>query len=109
MKPYLYRARLHKVIDGDTVILDVDHGFHLTGRYHFRLVDYDAPERGEPGWAECATRLDQMLSGADLMIRTLRGQSFARWRCEVLTVNGEPVDVHGAMTRYIAENGWTPS
>lgn len=47
-----YPAKLVRVVDGDTVDLDVDLGFHLTARLRFRLKDIDTPERGEPGWTE---------------------------------------------------------
>jgi len=43
-----YPAKLVRVIDGDTVVLDVDLGFHVTIRETFRLYGVNAPEmRGE--------------------------------------------------------------
>jgi micrococcal nuclease len=39
-------------IDGDTVMMDVDQGFHTWSRQRFRLLGVDTPERGEPRWKE---------------------------------------------------------
>ena len=46
---YAYRAVITRVIDGDTVVADIDLGFHTWRRdEHLRLIGIDAPEkRGE--------------------------------------------------------------
>lgn len=45
---YEYRATLDRVVDGDTVYLVVDLGFHIQVRMSFRLLGIDTPEvRGE--------------------------------------------------------------
>ena len=41
---YTYAARLVRVVDGDTVDLDIDLGFHITVRERFRLAGIDTPE-----------------------------------------------------------------
>lgn len=41
---YQYRATIVRVIDGDTVVADVDLGFHVTHRVTFRLLGIDCPE-----------------------------------------------------------------
>lgn len=43
--PYVYRVELRRVVDGDTVVLDLDMGFKcwLSGQY-VRLYDVDTPE-----------------------------------------------------------------
>jgi micrococcal nuclease len=38
-------------IDGDTVELTIDLGFHLSYTSHFRLEGVDTPERGRAGYA----------------------------------------------------------
>jgi micrococcal nuclease len=43
--PYVYRLKaLAKVVDGDTVDLDLDLGFSVTMRQRVRLIGLDAPE-----------------------------------------------------------------
>lgn len=41
---YKYRARLVRVVDGDTVVLDVDLGMSVTVRETFRLYGINTPE-----------------------------------------------------------------
>jgi micrococcal nuclease len=43
-KLYWYKAKVMRVIDGDTVEVEVDHGMRLYSRQHLRLADIDAPE-----------------------------------------------------------------
>lgn len=49
MQPdYLYKAKVLKVVDGDTLDCEVDLGFRVTTRQRFRLHRIDTPEvRGE--------------------------------------------------------------
>lgn len=49
---YEYKAHPVYVVDGDTVDLDVDLGFHVTIRDRFRLRGINTPERGQPGYQE---------------------------------------------------------
>lgn len=83
LRTFQYAATLNRVIDGDTVILNVDLGFHLTGALTFRLRGVNTPERGEPGWGEAKAYLEQRLTGKPLGIRTHKGQTFARWLADV--------------------------
>lgn len=47
-----YRARLKRVVDGDTFELDVDLGFGVITRVLVRLRYVDTPERGEPNYSQ---------------------------------------------------------
>ena len=45
MEPaYVYRAKARRIVDGDTVDLDVDLGFYMSGGVRFRLIGIDTPE-----------------------------------------------------------------
>jgi micrococcal nuclease len=41
---YKYKARVVRVIDGDTVVLAIDLGFKITATENCRMLGYDAPE-----------------------------------------------------------------
>jgi micrococcal nuclease len=41
---YNYRCKLIRVIDGDSILADVDLGFFTWRKIHLRLSDLDAPE-----------------------------------------------------------------
>lgn len=45
MKPFQYRAKVVRVIDGDSIVVDIDLGFHLWVRdRNIRLKNIDTPE-----------------------------------------------------------------
>jgi endonuclease YncB( thermonuclease family) len=43
-----YPCRVVRVVDGDTLVVDVDHGFNLTSRQTDGLAGVNAPELGTP-------------------------------------------------------------
>ena len=45
-----FRGKIMRVVDGDTVDLDVDLGFHVHTKIRGRLVGVDTPERGHRDW-----------------------------------------------------------
>jgi len=43
--PFIYRCKVNRVIDGDTLDLAIDLGFHLwIAKEHVRLIGVDTPE-----------------------------------------------------------------
>jgi endonuclease YncB( thermonuclease family) len=49
---WTYRAALIQVIDGDTLRLDIDLGFHVRTQQDIRLLAVSAPETYQPGGQE---------------------------------------------------------
>jgi len=45
---YDYRARLVRLIDADTFVLDIDLGFYVHTEQHIRLLGIDCPESKTP-------------------------------------------------------------
>ncbi len=45
---YQYKAKLIKIVDGDTIDAAVDVGFGITVSQRFRIDDFDAPETFRP-------------------------------------------------------------
>lgn len=85
-----FRARAIKVVDGDTLDLMVDLGFHSFRLERFRILRIDAPEiRGETkGLGEAAKSFLQSLVLVEgewpLKINTKKDpDSFGRWLAEV--------------------------
>lgn len=60
-----YRARVTRVIDGDTIEVD-----HNGKRERVRLQAIDAPERGRPGAAASTANLRRMLEGKSVTIES---------------------------------------
>ena len=106
MAIYEYRAKCLRVIDGDTVHLEVDLGFRMSTEHHFRLLGIDTPElRGgtveSKNKAQQAKRRvkellfvdpDECTTSFDLLIHTEKADSFGRWLAKVMVFTDlEPV------------------
>ena len=75
---YVYAAKCVKVIDGDTLDLDIDLGFHVTIRQRVRLKGIDTPElRGKDKARAVAARVEveTYAMGVELLIRTERDRA----------------------------------
>lgn len=85
-----FRAELVRVVDGDTVDLCVDLGFHTTHVDRFRLAGIDAPERS----AEARGALIELLAhytGNWFPIIVSKTDKFGRWLVTIpLYLEAEP-------------------
>lgn len=94
MNPRSYPARLRRVIDGDTYLLDIDLGFYTTSSQRIRLRGVNTPEIvGEERASGLAAKdaVTGILTGRDLVITTHKDErSFERWVADVTvqTVGG---------------------
>ena len=89
---HTYRAKVARLIDGDTVDFDVDLGFYISIRIRTRLVGVDTPERGHPDWAKATQVLsDLLIAQTDekgyVMIRTGKTGKYGRWLVDIEGVN----------------------
>lgn len=91
---YEYRATVVRWIDGDTVDLNVDLGFHLTMAGRFRLDGIDTPERGRQGHLEAKARAEALAPvGSDVLVITEKGDKYGRWLAVLCPPVGPPVNV----------------
>lgn len=102
--PYQCRAKVVRVVDGDTVILSIDLGFRVQYEASVRLARINAPERGQDGWDRAKLALMGVLhDGADVFLATRKGDRYGRWIGEVF-VDGENVSdlllADGAVVLY---------
>ena len=84
-----YPCRLNRVIDGDTLVLDVDLGFRVTRAVTVRLVGIDAPEVRSSNEGEKARGLAATAHAEEIIklgtgkwpleLRSSKGKSFDRW------------------------------
>ena len=89
---YQYNAQVVRWVDGDTVELDVDLGFHLRYQSHFRLLGVDTAERGKPLAAEGkALSISLAPAGSSVTINTTKGDKYGRYLTDVVTAAGENV------------------
>lgn len=79
---YRYSAKLHQIIDGDTVDLIVDLGFHVSIKERFRLAGIDAPERGTEGGTNATLFLRELMLSeghTDLLLESAGKDKYGRW------------------------------
>ncbi len=89
---YKYRARVGRVVDGDTVYMHVDLGFHMSAYLSMRLIGVDTPERGEEDFDVATAELTSLLeSVADedgyVDIESSKTGKFGRWLVTIKGVN----------------------
>jgi endonuclease YncB( thermonuclease family) len=76
-EPYVYRLKaVAKVVDGDTLDLDLDLGFSLVLRQRVRLLGLDAPEIRSKDAAEKVSTDTQKVLTADTKKSSLLGGIF---------------------------------
>lgn len=75
---YTYKATAVRIIDGDTVVLDVDLGFEITKRMTFRLYGIDAPEMRTKAGKDAAEHLAWLILGTpiqSLIVRSIKDKT----------------------------------
>jgi micrococcal nuclease len=87
---YEYRAKLLRVVDGDTVDLQVDLGFRILHNIRVRLAGIDTPEifgKTTPGerekGLEAKAYVEAALTSIDLVIRTNKTGKYGRWIADI--------------------------
>jgi len=74
--PYLYKAKITRVIDGDTVEASVDLGFSVCINQKLRLKGINAPEmRDKPAGPNAREYLAGMVEGREINVRTHRDRT----------------------------------
>ena len=96
---YEYRAKIKRVVDGDTVDFIVDLGFSVHITIRTRLLGVDTPERGHEDWAkatsECRRLLLSVAESSDgsypdwVKIKTENTGKYGRWLVQIDGVTDE--------------------
>lgn len=96
---WTYRARCARIVDGDTLELEVDLGFGARYEAHVRLLGIDAPELWTADGAAARAALSQLVAAGTgawpLRLRTHRlasggeAKTFGRWVGTVWTVGAD--------------------
>lgn len=75
-----YQAKVLKVIDGDTVDLTIDLGFHITTTIRTRLLGINAPEVSTAEGRDARDKLRANLTGS-VIASTYKdpGDKYGRW------------------------------
>lgn len=93
--PYLYHnVKVIRVLDGDTVELEIDLGNRIRWRDCFRLMGIDTPERNQPGYAEAARWLRELLEGKISHMETHKPDKFGRWLVDLYIPTEQGGELH---------------
>ncbi len=87
---YLYKAKVEKVVDGDTLLLKIDLGFAVFKEQRIRLSSIDAPEKETPqGKEACEFVLDALAQVPFVMVKTNKVDIYGRYVGDVFYSVGE--------------------
>lgn len=87
---YSYKAYIVRIVDGDTVVANIDLGFEVWRHdEHLRLFGIDTPERGDVGYTEANDALAQLVKGQRVVICTVKAKR-------------SDVEAKGSFGRYLA-------
>ncbi len=71
---------VRRVIDGDTVEVEIDLGFRQSTVQRIRLQGVDTPERGQEGFKEATLGTEHWFNTrGSIRLITINEQSFNRW------------------------------
>lgn len=113
---YIYRGKVVRVVDGDTIDVQIDLGFGMTYSGRFRLSGIDTAEKNSPDAAlrESATHaynyLSRLLTGNEVLIETYKTDKYGRYLAEVefngRLVNQDMIDLGHAVAYFGGKKTW---
>lgn len=80
------KAKVERWIDGDTIDAIVDLGFNVLTKQRFRLAGINTPEKGQPGFNEAVTRVNELAPiGSAITVECLGYDKYGRWISNIMT------------------------
>ncbi|TGK29527.1 DUF1016 family protein [Leptospira gomenensis] len=87
---YTYKAFLEKIVDGDTLLVTIDLGFHIFIQQRLRLRGLDAPELGTKEGASAKRFVEAQLKNCSfLLIKTYGSDKYDRYLVDVIYLKNE--------------------
>ena len=100
---YTYKARIIRVVDGDTAYAIVDLGFNVSVSVDFRFAFINTPELKSTDHVErekanmAKNRLVELVEGKDVYVRSYRKDKYGRWLGEFFLNENDKVSVNQMM------------
>ena len=94
---YEYKAKLHRIVDGDTVWLEVDLGFNVRVTLDFRLEGINTPEVvGTTKVAGMASKaeLERLLGLGPLRIVSTKTEKYGRYLATIFVQPAEGAEIN---------------
>jgi micrococcal nuclease len=106
-KLHHYNCKLIRIVDGDTIMVEVDLGFDISVKIGVRLLGIDTPEiNSSYGLEQKAAHkselyLSQLLQDEELMIRTKKDDMYGRYLCIVYVKSThEDININNLMLNH---------
>jgi micrococcal nuclease len=97
IKPYVYDAKITRVIDGDTFDFKIDLGFSINVKERLRLYGVNTPEiKGEekPEGDRVKTYVTKLILGKTFKIRVYKKGKYGRYVADLMLSKKERLSVH---------------
>ena len=102
---YTYRATLVRVVDGDTIRLDLDLGFYEWRKdQSYRLLRINAPEMSTVEGGAAKIALEGFLAGKTLIAHTEKSDHFGRFLADITAT--DPAGVETNISDWLVEHGF---
>lgn len=86
---FIYAATVERVVDGDTLDVDLDLGMRVHLRARLRLEGVDTPERGQPGYGEALRYVQGLVTFApSVVVATRKPDKYGRALARVALPDG---------------------
>lgn len=99
---FQYQATVSRVIDGDTVVMDIDLGFSIVLHQSVRLLGLNAREHDMPGGPEATANLETLLpAGQAVTLSTMKPDKYgSRYDADVTLPDGRD------LSALLIQDGW---
>jgi micrococcal nuclease len=91
-------CRIEKIVDGDTVDVAVDLGFHVWTKVRVRLAGINAPETFTPEGLASKSQLAALCSGAEVKMYCEGKDRYGRWIAGLIRKTDD-LDINDEMIR----------
>ncbi len=112
---WLWRARVVRVIDGDTLDLEIDCGFHSVRTERVRLLGVNAPEmKGDTKDAGKAAQLAALRWTVQFpverdpwpfLVETFKADAFGRYLARIWPADASPDDTFADQSSHLLSTG----
>lgn len=94
---YKYNAKVVKVIDGDTVDLEIDLGFNVGFKTRVRLIGVDTPEKWFPYGKVVKAYLKQEIEGKDVYVDVTKKDKYGRYLVTLYKEQGDTLSINNLL------------
>jgi micrococcal nuclease len=108
MRDYKFRGTVARVVDGDTLDVNLDLGFHINHRIRVRLLGVDTPEVFGANACEEGKEASLYVKAlcpteSTIFVATYKTGKYGRWLARITLPNGQ------VLNDLLIEKGWPSS